>query len=118
MIPESWRALALSPPRADAAPRCRATLRRSPEDFIVEEQLGFEPSGAGEHVLLRVRKRGATTGWVARELATLAGMRAHDVGYAGLKDRQAVATQWFTVPGRRRPAAAWAGVAGEGFEPS
>ncbi len=116
MIPESWRALALSPPRADPAPRCHATLRRSPEDFIVEEQLGFEPSGAGEHVLLRVRKRDANTGWVARELATLAGMRPRDVGYAGLKDRQAVATQWFTVPSRRRPAADWAGVAGEGFE--
>ena len=91
-------------------------MRRTPEDFIVEEQLGFEPSGAGEHVLLRVRKRDANTGWVARELATLAGMRPQDVGYAGLKDRQAVATQWFTVPGRRRPAADWAGVTGEGFE--
>jgi len=91
-------------------------MRRTPEDFIVEEHLGFEPSGAGEHVLLRVRKRDANTGWVARELATLAGMRPQDVGYAGLKDRQAVATQWFTVPGRRRPAADWAGVTGEGFE--
>ncbi len=91
-------------------------MRRTPEDFIVEEQLGFAPSGAGEHVLLRVRKRDANTGWVARELATLAGMRPHDVGYAGLKDRHAVATQWFTVPGRRRAAAEWTGVTGEGFE--
>lgn len=116
MIPESWRALSLAPPRVLEAPRCRATMRRMPEDFLVEEQLGFAPSGAGEHVLLRVRKRDANTGWVARELATLAGMRPQDVGYAGLKDRHAVATQWFTVPGRRRPAAEWMGVAGEGFE--
>jgi tRNA pseudouridine13 synthase len=116
VIPESWRDLALAPPRALDAPRGRATLRHRPEDFVVDEQLGFAPSGAGEHVLLRVRKRAANTGWVARELALLAGMRPHDVGYAGLKDRHAVATQWFTVPGRRRPAAEWAGVAGEGFE--
>ena len=116
MIPESWRRLALSPPRAVEAPRCRATMRRTPDDFIVEEQLGFAPSGAGEHVLLRVRKRDANTAWVARELATLAGVRPHDVGYAGLKDRHAVATQWFTVPGRRRPAARWSGLTGEGFE--
>ncbi len=116
MIPDAWRGLVLAPPRAVEAPRCRATMRRSPEDFLVEEQLGFAPSGAGEHVLLRVRKRDANTGWVARELATLAGMRPHDVGYAGLKDRHAVATQWFTVPGRRRPVADWAGVTGEGFE--
>jgi tRNA pseudouridine13 synthase len=116
VIPEAWRALALSPPRAVEALRCRARLRSTADDFIVEEQLGFEPSGAGEHVLLRVRKRDANTGWVARELAALAGMRPHDVGYAGLKDRHAVATQWFTVPGRRRPAAQWVGVTGEGFE--
>lgn len=116
MIPERWRRLALSPPRALDAPRCRATLRRTPEDFLVDELLGFAPSGVGEHVLLRVRKRDANTGWVARELATLAGTGPHDVGYAGMKDRQAVATQWFTVPGRRRPAAEWVGASGAGFE--
>jgi tRNA pseudouridine13 synthase len=116
VIPDAWRALALAPPRVVEAPRCRATMRRTPEDFLVEEQLGFAPSGAGEHVLLRVRKRDANTGWVARELATLAGTRPQDVGYAGLKDRHAVATQWFTVPGRRRPAAEWPGLTGEGFE--
>lgn len=116
MIPDHWRELALAPPRAAPGPRVRASLRREPEDFVVVERLGFEPSGSGEHVLLRVRKRGANTGWVARELAGLAGARPQDVGYAGLKDRQAIATQWFSVPGRRRPAAQWQGVAGEGFE--
>lgn len=116
MIPDTWRELALAPPRAAPGPRVRASLRREPEDFVVVEQLGFEPSGSGEHVLLRVRKRGANTGWVARELAALAGARPQDVGYAGLKDRNAVATQWFSVPGRRRPAPGWQGVAGEGFE--
>ena len=38
------------------------------------------------------------------------------VTITGLKDRRAVTTQWFTVPGRPRPAAEWPGVAGEGFE--
>ena len=116
MIPEAWRELALAPPRAVEGPRARATLRQSPEDFVVEERLGFQPSGAGEHVLLRVRKRAANTAWVARALATLAGSKPQDVGFAGLKDRHAVAVQWFTVPGRHRPAAQWAGVEGEGFE--
>jgi tRNA pseudouridine13 synthase len=77
---------------------CLATLRAQPEDFIVEEELGFEPSGAGQHVLLKVRKRDANTQWVARELAKLCRCRPMDVGYAGLKDRHAVATQWFSVP--------------------
>jgi tRNA pseudouridine13 synthase len=116
VIPDSWRELALAPPRAAPGPRARAILRREPEDFQVDEILGFAPSGAGEHVLLRVRKRDANTAWVAREIAALAGVRAQDVGYAGLKDRRAVATQWFTVPGRRRPAAQWDGAVGQGFE--
>jgi tRNA pseudouridine13 synthase len=82
----------------------------------VDEVLGFTASGQGEHALLRVRKRGSNTGWVAKEIATRAGVRPYDVGYAGLKDRHAVTTQWYTVPTRRRPAADWLGVQGDGYE--
>ena len=42
---------------------------------MVEEDLGFAPAGAGEHLLLKVRKRNANTQWVARELARIAGCR-------------------------------------------
>ena len=52
---------ALDPPRAHGAPLGSARLRAEPEDFLVEEQLGFEASGAGQHVLLKVRKRNANT---------------------------------------------------------
>jgi len=113
---DDWRELALAPPRAVEPPAGRARLRVELEDFQVDEELGFVASGQGEHVLLQVRKRGANTGWVARELAKLAGARDFDVGYAGLKDRRAVTTQWFTVPARRRSAAEWSQVSGEGFE--
>ncbi|MEN9527841.1 MAG: hypothetical protein RLY56_1792 [Pseudomonadota bacterium] len=107
--------LALNPPRV-AAPLGRARLREIPEDFVVDEVLGFAASGQGEHALLRVRKRGSNTGWVAKEIATRAGVRPHDVGYAGLKDRHAITTQWYTVPTRRKPAAEWLGVQGDGYE--
>ena len=111
-----WRVLALDPPRASGPPIGRAVLRTVPEDFRVDERLGFEPSGEGEHLLLKVRKRGANTAWVARELARVAGVRPHDVGYAGLKDRHAVTTQWFSLPARRGASAALAGARGEGWE--
>lgn len=111
-----WQALALDPPRAFGPPVGSARLRSVPEDFQVDERLGFEPSGAGEHLLARVRKRGANTAWVARELARVAGVRPHDVGYAGLKDRHAVTTQWFSLPARRQAPAALAGACGEGWE--
>lgn len=93
----------------------RGRLRVLPEDFVVDEELGFQPEGEGPHVLLRVRKRGANTDWVARELARQARCRPADVGFAGLKDRHAVTTQWFTVPGDRRPIADWLAVASPEF---
>ncbi len=113
--------LALAPPRAVEPVAGRARIRLQPEDFEVIEELGFEAAGQGPHLLLRIRKRNANTGWVARELAKRLGVRDFDVGYAGLKDRHAVTTQWFTVPARSRSGetrspADWVGVQGEGYE--
>jgi tRNA pseudouridine13 synthase len=85
-------------------------LRATAEDFEVEEELGFEPEGEGEHWLLKVRKRGANTEWVARALSRHACVRVGDVGFAGLKDRHAVATQWFSVPFGRLSADSWLGL--------
>lgn len=121
MLPDAWREAALSPPFAWGGPLATGVLRTSPEDFKVDEILGFDAAGAGPHALLVVRKRGANTEWVARELARIVGCKPFEVGYAGLKDRNAVTTQHFTVPctapGKRpRDAAEFVGVTGEGFE--
>ena len=80
-------------------------MRTRPEDFRVKEALGFEPSGTGEHAFLQIRKRGENTGFVADQLAKFAGVSSRDVSYAGLKDRHAVTTQWFSVwlPGKADP---------------
>jgi tRNA pseudouridine13 synthase len=92
--------------QAFGPPLLRAAMRTQPEDFVVDEDLGFEPSGEGEHLLLRIEKRGANTSWVAEQLARWAGVASYAVGYAGLKDRHAVARQSFSVhlPTRRAPA--------------
>jgi tRNA pseudouridine13 synthase len=95
---DSWTRAALQPPRAHGAPLPPATLKATPEDFHVDEQLSFVPSETGPHWLLRVEKRTANTRWVAAEIARLAGVAGGEVGYAGLKDRHAVAVQWFSVP--------------------
>jgi tRNA pseudouridine13 synthase len=98
-------------PRVHGEPVALATLRAAPEDFRVEELLGFEPSGDGEHLFLLIRKRNQNTAWVAAQLARAAGLREDAVSYAGLKDRRAVTVQWFSVhvPNRQLPdlAAVW-----------
>jgi tRNA pseudouridine13 synthase len=106
-VPAHWCAAALEPPRAFGQPPLAGTLRTIPEDFEVAEELGFAPDGAGQHVLLKIRKRGANTEWVARALAQEARVRVNDVGFAGLKDRHAVAVQWFSVPGREARTESW-----------
>jgi len=75
-----------------------AGVRSVPEDFRVEEIPLYHPTGTGDHTFVRVEKRLRTTEDVARELARIAGAKPRDVGYAGRKDRVAVATQWFSVP--------------------
>lgn len=106
-LPTSWLSAALDPPRAFGTPPLTGVVRASPEDFVVEEELGFAPEGDGPHWLLRVRKRGANTEFVAGALAKRAGLRTADVGFAGLKDRHAVATQWFSVPRGKTSAEDW-----------
>jgi tRNA pseudouridine13 synthase len=106
---------ALRLPRAHGGAVGSGLLRSRPEDFVVREWLGFEADGEGEHWLLTVRKRGANTQWVAKRLGQIANVHPRDVGFAGLKDRNAVAEQAFTVP-VRSAVPNWLVVSGEGFE--
>ncbi len=113
-VPAAWRTLALAPPRASGEPRGVARIKVEPGDFRVEERLGFDADGGSAHLLLRVEKTDANTLFVARRLARAAGLRPQDVGFAGLKDRRAVAIQWFSVPAGRPPRDL-AGFEGPGF---
>jgi tRNA pseudouridine13 synthase len=65
--------------------------------FRVTELAAYEPCGAGEHLWVRIEKEGVNTDDVAEALARACGRARGDVGYAGRKDRAAVASQWFSV---------------------
>ncbi len=92
-------------PRASEKPVASAVIRSCPEDFQVDEVLNFAFDGEGEHLLVHVRKRHQNTADIAQKLARHAGVKVRDIGYAGLKDRNAVTTQWFSVwlPGKPDP---------------
>ena len=85
-------------------------IKQYVDDFIVDEQLSFEPEGSGEHVFLQIEKRGENTDFVARLIARFAGVRQRDVSYAGLKDRHAKTTQWFSVWLAGKPDPDWTGI--------
>lgn len=88
-------------------------LKAAPEDFRVEELPAYLPSGAGPHLYLQVEKRDRTTREVVRALARALGVGERDAGYAGLKDRAAVTTQWLSFPVARDPDPA--ALAGPGY---
>lgn len=94
-----------SPAFALGRPEATGRIRCSADDFRVEEQLGYQPEGEGEHLWLYVRKRDTNTDRAARTLARWAGVSPTAVSYAGLKDRHAVTDQWFSIhlPGRPDP---------------
>ncbi|WP_261815960.1 tRNA pseudouridine(13) synthase TruD [Vibrio gallicus] len=78
-------------------PLAKAKLKVKPEHFIVKEDLGYEFSGQGEHLMVRIRKSGENTSFVANELAKFMGVKSKDIGWAGLKDRHAITEQWLSV---------------------
>ena len=92
-------------PFAHGGPPLRGVMRAQPEDFFVDEMLGFEPEGNGEHVFVHVEKTGANTDWVGKQLARFAGVAPMAVSWSGMKDRHAVTRQWFSVqlPGKTDP---------------
>jgi len=94
-------------PYAYGLPQCSGVIRSVPEDFQVDEIAGFEPDGEGEHCLLHIQKRDSNTDWVAGQLARIAGVSRADVSYAGLKDRHAVTTQWFSIRLAGKPEPDW-----------
>lgn len=112
--PEAWRRLALAAPRAWGGPLASGAIRVEAADFLVEERLGFEPDGGPAHRLLLVEKQDANTLYVARKLAAHAGLPNSEIGFAGMKDRRAIAWQWFSVPAAKG-LASFAGFAGDGF---
>ena len=93
----SARALVEQLPRAHGGALTRGVLREEPGAFFVDELLGFDPDGEGEHVFLHVEKRALTTLQVQQSIAELAKVPLRDVGYAGLKDKWACTRQWFSV---------------------
>ncbi len=97
--------LELLGPRAHGPACGQALLKATAEDFQVDEVLDIELSGQGEHLWLWVEKRGLNTEEAARRLARAAGVPQRAISYAGLKDRQALTRQWFSLhlPGKADP---------------
>lgn len=73
-------------------------IKLSPQDFFVEEELGFTPSGNGNHLFLFIEKQATNTNFLAQHLARQFNLPVKEIGFSGLKDRHALTRQWFSLP--------------------
>jgi tRNA pseudouridine13 synthase len=74
-------------------------IRATPEDFQVDERPLYLPCGEGEHLYLRITKRGLSTPDLVKRLSSVLGIKAQSIGVAGLKDARAVTSQMVSVQG-------------------
>lgn len=73
---------------------------QTPRDFIVQELPLYECSGEGEHLMIQVRKKSLSTNELIKILSSTLGISSREIGYAGLKDKNALTTQYLTIPKR------------------
>lgn len=93
------------------APVINGVLKSAPADFQVNEELGFEPDGEGEHCFLLVEKTGLSTPQLITRIAHDYSLHPGLVGHSGLKDKHARTSQWLSLhlPGKSLPAGKPAG---------
>jgi tRNA pseudouridine13 synthase len=72
-------------------------LKTEPEDFLVEEIRLYQPSGEGQHVYAEIEKRGLSTYVAVKKIARALKISPVAIGYAGLKDAQAVTRQTISI---------------------
>ena len=90
------------PYRSDGVAGTGGELKVREDDFLVDELPLYPPSSEGDHLMMFVEKRGLSTLHMVGVLARHFGVSTSAVGYAGLKDKQAITRQHLTVhvPGK------------------
>ena len=74
-------------------------LRAKLEDFVVEELVPERIPQEGEHLHVRIEKRGLSTEEAVKRMARALGVRPGHVGRCGRKDVRALARQWLSFAG-------------------
>jgi tRNA pseudouridine13 synthase len=88
-------------------PGTGGAIGAEPEAFVVDEVPLYPASGEGEHRYVLIKKRGRSTPDMVREIARASGVDERNIGYAGMKDKHAVTTQWLSLPVKTSDPETW-----------
>lgn len=75
-------------------------LRQKPEDFIVEELNSFDLVRESKFKLYSLKKTGIETFYLLSHISKKNNIPSKAFGVAGLKDKHAISTQYFTIPSK------------------
>ena len=79
-------------------------FRQSARDFVVDEIPLYPFTGDGEHLILHVRKKNLSTWQMIDIFSNHLGIKGRDIGYAGMKDKNAQTKQYISLPRKFEPA--------------
>ena len=86
-----------------AKPVSTGIFKFQADDFLVVEDLGYQPCGEGEHQFIFVEKTNNNTAFVAEQIARFVNLPLRQITYAGRKDKYAVTQQWFGIHAPGKP---------------
>ena len=72
-------------------------FKQNRDDFVVTEVPLYDFSGEGEHIIIKFRKKDLTTWDAVQIFSEQLGCKGRDIGYAGLKDKNAMTVQQISV---------------------
>jgi len=75
-------------------------FKQTIERFFVEEVPLYAPTKTGNYLILKIKKTDMSTWKLITVLAKATGLQERDIGYAGLKDKNATTIQYISLPKR------------------
>jgi tRNA pseudouridine13 synthase len=73
-------------------------FKQTVERFFVEEIPLYTFTGTGNYLILKIKKTDMSTWKLITVLAKATGLQERDIGYAGLKDKNATTIQYISIP--------------------
>ncbi|WP_231232546.1 tRNA pseudouridine(13) synthase TruD, partial [Helicobacter canadensis] len=73
-------------------------FKQSSRDFVVEEIPLYPFDGEGAHWVVKIRKKNFTTFELIKFFSSYFGIKSSEIGYAGLKDKNALTIQYLSLP--------------------
>ena len=73
-------------------------FNKNSDNFFVEEIPLYPFAHTGEWLMLKIRKKNITTPEMIKRIAEYLNVSKNLIGYAGLKDKDALTIQWISVP--------------------